>query len=306
MTLLIQIAVLVAALVFITVSAAMNALFLSSLGRTPVEVSLLAAVSIAADIAKAVLPVLLARAILLRAWGYAAATMVMLVMVVALSLASGTGFAAMTRGAVTAEREARSEQLARRRQELAEIEARIAGLGVLEPLPLVEAQVARLHLDRRWAVTKFCTDVATTAARSFCEEAVKLQGLQRNAELHGRLREERRSIMARIEALENSGALQMGDQQVAALAKIIGLSERILGVIAASSVAVTLELGSILLVLLASGPMLRGWREPGTEPPPAAIPVSLPAQADRSHWQRQRSRTLGTIERGSGERRENA
>ncbi|MDX2158288.1 MAG: hypothetical protein SFW09_17450 [Hyphomicrobiaceae bacterium] len=51
------------------------------------------------------------------------------------------------------------------------------------------------------------------------------------------LREERRAVVARIEVLENGGTLQTGDQQVAALAKMIGLSERILAVMAASSVA---------------------------------------------------------------------
>ena len=49
----------------------MNALFLSSLGRSALEVGLLAAVSIASDISKAVLPVLMLRSVLLRAWGNA-------------------------------------------------------------------------------------------------------------------------------------------------------------------------------------------------------------------------------------------
>jgi hypothetical protein len=86
---------ILAALMFIAVSAIMNALFLSSLGRTPLEVGLLAAVSLASDISKAVLPVLMVRAVWLRAWGNAAAAALLLMGVVALSLASGTGFALM-------------------------------------------------------------------------------------------------------------------------------------------------------------------------------------------------------------------
>lgn len=305
MTLLLQVAVWCAALVFIAVSGAMNALFLSSLGRTPVEAGLLAAVSIAADIAKAVLPVLLARALLLRAWGYAAVTAGMLAMVVALSLASGTGFAAMTRGAVTAEREAKSEQLSRRRRELADVEARIVAVGAVEPLPLIAAQASRLKLDRRWVASKACTETPSSSLRTFCEEVVKLQGLERHAELHERLRTERQMLVARIEQLEQAGASQTVDPQAVALADVTGINAGQLRIILASSVAVTLEVGSIFLVLLASGPMLRGWREPGTEPAPAPNPATLPVQADRMHWQRQRGKTLGTVQTSS-ERRENA
>jgi hypothetical protein len=50
MNFVLQGAVVVGALIFIVVSAAMNALFLSSLGRSPVEMGLLAAVSLAADL----------------------------------------------------------------------------------------------------------------------------------------------------------------------------------------------------------------------------------------------------------------
>ena len=67
---------LTAAALFIAVSATMNSLFLGSLGRTPLEAGLFAAVSIAADLAKAVLPVALlaalARRLLLTALAAAA------------------------------------------------------------------------------------------------------------------------------------------------------------------------------------------------------------------------------------------
>ena len=122
MNLLLLVAVALAALLFIAVSATMNALFLSSLGRTPIECGLLAAVSLASDIVKAVLPVVIMRAIILRAWVQGGAAALMLAVVVALSLASGTGFAALTRGTVTASRAAQNDLLVARQRDLAEME----------------------------------------------------------------------------------------------------------------------------------------------------------------------------------------
>ena len=274
----------------------MNALFLSSLGRSPIEIGLLAAVSVAADMAKAALPVLLTRAFLLRAWGYAAVSALMLVFVVLQSLASGTGFIAMMRGAATSIHEARSEQLAQRRKELAEIEAQIAELGTGQPVELIEADLATAKLDRRWTTSKSCTEVVSAAVRQYCGEVLKLYRMGRHEELHRRAVDERRRLGASIEALRAEGAELESDHQVAAIAALFGVAREIPRVILTSSVAVTLELGSIFLVLLAAGPMLRGWRDPGSEPPPEPIPAPLPLQADRSHWQRQRrSATIGTM-----------
>ena len=166
---------IVAALLFIGVSATMNALFLSSLGRTSLEVGLLAAVSIASDISKAVLPVLMVRSVLLRAWGNAAAAALLLLGVVALSLASGTGFAALMRDATTSARGAHSEQIAATRQELREIEARLAALAGSRGAPIIEADIAALHIDRRWQTSKFCTEPNSATARQFCGEVLRLQ-----------------------------------------------------------------------------------------------------------------------------------
>jgi hypothetical protein len=141
MTLLLQAAIVSAALVFVAVSGTMNALFLSSLGRTPVEVGLLAAVSIASDITKAALPVILARAIMLRAVGQTLAVAVLLTFVVVLSLASGTGFTAMTRSSVTSAQDAQQHQLARLQTELNEIDRQIEALSkrIKRPSPLIGA-----------------------------------------------------------------------------------------------------------------------------------------------------------------------
>ena len=116
MTILVRVLVLGAALLFIMVSAAMNAVFLSSLGRTPIEATMLGLVSVASNAAKVALPVVLMRALTLRAWVHAGAAGVMLVAAIGLSLASGTGFAASTRSSIVSQRDAHAAQLTRRRR----------------------------------------------------------------------------------------------------------------------------------------------------------------------------------------------
>ena len=303
MTLLLQGAVLAAALVFIAVSAMMNALFLSSLGRTPIEICLLAAVSVAADITKAALPVVLVRAVVLRAWGQTAVVAVLLLFVVLLSLASGTGFAALTRSGTTAAREAQSDHLGRLRKQLAEVEAKIAGLSPSRPAAVVEAHQTTMSIDRRWQASKLCTEISGAATREFCGEAMRLQAERVTAGAHEELTAERARLTAAVEELERAGAASEADPQSAAIAELFGIDRRWPRVALTSSIAIMLEIGSIFLVLVAAGPTLRGWREPGSEPKPEPIAVTLPVQADRSHWHRQRGKSLGIIGRVDGDGR---
>ena len=168
MSIILTTAMALAAVLFIAVSAAMNALFLGSLGRTPIEVGLLVAVSIAADVVKAALPVVILRAIIVRAWLHTAIATLMLAVVVALSLASGTGFAALTRDAATAAREAKSDALAARQRELHDLEARIAALTPTQPTSVIETELAASQVSRHWTATKSCSVVDTASAQKFC------------------------------------------------------------------------------------------------------------------------------------------
>lgn len=175
MNFVLQTMTIIAALLFIGVSATMNALFLSSLGRTPLEIGLLAAVSLASDISKAVLPVLIARAVLLRAWVNVGVASIMLVGVTALSLASGTGFAALMRDTVTATRGAHAEQISAVRQELREIETRLAALVAPRSTDVIDVELAGLRVDRRWQLSRSCAQPNSAATRQFCAEAFRLQ-----------------------------------------------------------------------------------------------------------------------------------
>lgn len=278
-----------AALLFLGVSATMNALFLSSLGRTMLEVGLLAAVSLASDISKGVLPVLMVRAVWLRAWGNAAAAVLLLIGVTALSLASGTGFAALMRDATTSTRQAHSERIAATRQELREIETRLAALMGSRGADIIEADIAALRIDRRWQISNSCAEANYPAARQYCGEVLRLQAELAAARDRDNLTAARQSKRHALEALQSVGASTDNDPQALVLGELLGLDSKSARIVLTTWTAVILELGSVIMVLLAAGLVFRRWRKPGTVEPTPIVPAELPVQADRHHWRRQRN-----------------
>ena len=289
------IVVATAALVFITVSAVMNALFLSSLGRTGVEVALLAMVSVTADVVKAVLPIMIVRAIGLRAWGQGLPAAALLIVVVALSLASGTGFAALTRGTATAARDNQADRVAATKRELADVEAQIAALALARPITVVDAELSGLTVDRRWAATKFCTDITGPAARTYCADVFKLRVERAIAAERHDLVSRRLQLRASFEALSANASGTDSDPQAAALAELLGVDRKVPRLVMTTGLAVLLELGSVVLVLLLFGVTLRDWREPEPAPappiPPAKVLVSVPEAKDRAYWRKQTKST---------------
>lgn len=291
MTIILQVAVCFAAFLFIGVSATMNALFLSSLGRTSLEVALLAAVSVASDVSKAVLPVLIVRASLMRAWGNVGAAALMLIGVTALSLASGTGFTALMRDAAGATRQAHAERLAAIRQELREIGNRLAGLTSPRAADIIDVELSGLRIDRRWQSSKLCAEPTSASMRQFCTDIFRLQAELAAARERDKWIAARQQKRADLDALQSHGAGTDDDPQALVLSGLFGVAPQLARVVLTSWTAVILELGSLIMVLLAAGPALRGWREPGITEPLAPVPAEIPVHADRHHWQRQRRGT---------------
>lgn len=289
-----RLAVALAALVFIAVSAAMNALFLSSLGRTLAEAVLLSCVSIAADVMKAVLPILLARALLLRAHVQTAIAGTMLCAVVMLSLASGSGFVATMRGAAHAANTTLSDKLAAATRDLSETDTRMVGLQSARPTAVIEAELAAAAVDRRWTASISCTVPAN--ARQFCADVSRFRVELAAAVERDALGLQRQKLRSAIAALTDAGAGRDDDPQAGALAGLLGIERTNLRAALSTGVAMVLELGSILLLLMLFGPTLHTWREPTPEAEPEAPAAEVPAQPDRLFWQREREKRI------SGER----
>lgn len=274
-----------AAALFIALSATMNGLFLASLGRTPTEASILAALSVAADVTKAVLPVVVVRAIVLRAWGQVIGASLMLGIVITLSLASGIGFAALTRGAATAARLADTEARSSIQRQLRDIDARLDLLPHGRTVGVLDVEIARTALDRFWTSSNSCTVIGAVAVRQFCAEVLRLKSERAAALDRKALMAERSTLTVRLASL-SSGAGE-SDPQAVAVADVLGVDTSRLRRGLSVALAVTIELGSVILILLLNGPALLRWRDP--ERPTEPSKVNLPHSKDVSQWHLRRN-----------------
>lgn len=298
MRLIVKGTVLVAALLFIGISASMNALFLASFGRSSIEVGLLTSVSIAGDAMKAVLPVVLARAITLRAWAQASLCGVLLAIAIAMSVASGFGFAAKLRAQAVSFQDSASAALKMRETELVELERRLSALPPSRIVSEITTDIEAAKLDRAWTVSKSCTSVSGAPIRKFCERVVLLRGELELSIERNRYQAERTTLRGTIGVLRNSGAAADADPQAGALAEVVGIDRTRVRALVTTATALVLELGSIGLILLAAGSTLRGWREPDAPQTVSHEPVVVPAAADRTYWHRQRSANTSPIKKG--------
>ena len=296
MSWLVTLSVAAAALIFVALSATMNALFLSSLGRTPLEAALLAAVSVAADIAKAMLPVVLMRAARLRAWLHVLAATAVLMVVVALSLTSGIGFAALIRDRAAAAHEAAKDTITRQRREILDIEQRLGQLGSPRATTVIDAALSHLAIDRRWTTTRGCAAIEGAQPRQFCSQYHGLRTERATAAERDRLEAARVAAQERL-ATQLDGGQPAPDAQSRVLAEAFGVGRAIPLQILAFFLAGVVEVGSIVLILLVAGPAVSGWREPGSEPVPPFEPVRVPQSRDVARWHRDRENANPTRQR---------
>ena len=108
------------------------------------------------------------------------------------------------------------------------------------------------------------------------------------AKERGALMAQRETLRASMNALQITAPDIDSDPQSSAIADLFGVDRKLPRLVLTTSLSVVLELGSVVLVLLAAGPTQRAWRDPGSEPKPAPVPAEVPLQADRSLWRRQR------------------
>ncbi len=283
-------AVTAAALAFVVVSGVMNALFLSSLGRTVSECTLLAVVSVAADIAKAALPVLMLWLWTRKAWSQAMLAAFMLAVLIVVSLASGTGYAAAMRGVAVAKHDARAERTKRLKDDLAVLDRQLDGSSSVRAVTVIDAEQRVLHLDRLWSSTKACTDVTQPASRTFCASVRRLdveRALAVERQRHGTLREQ---LLEKLGGDDSADATADASLQVAAIAELIGYDVGRVRQGFSVATALVLELGCVLLLLVVGGSIwtpARGPADPPVEPAPAppvevaqAPPDLAPSSAD--------------------------
>lgn len=288
----------IAAAGFVVGSATTNAVFLSSLGRTRAEGAIYICVSIASDLAKVVLPVAIAHAAAKRAWVQGALCAGALAGTILLSVASGTGFAALTRGTVMGVRDATAARIAAQESERAALLPRLTRVEFARELAVVEVALSAAWADRRWAASKKCAEPSGASARQFCAETAQLQIEEAAARERERLAAAEKALRLSIEALRAERGAAGIDPQVDALAALVDVTPEKLRARLMLGLALVMELGGIVLVLLIAGPLLSNapaTTAAGTRKSEEREIVNLPAQVDRSFWLRRSARRPAAV-----------
>lgn len=276
---------IIAAIVLCAVSAAMNYLFLASLGKTPLEGQVLGAASAAADLLKALLPFFIAWSWQSRRFVAAAGGTIAFVFFAGFSLLSALGFAAETRGTLVQSREEANAAYVRMLRDLGEKAEKRRALPVHRPAGVVSEDIARHQQDRRWSATKACTEATQSESRAYCAAYFTLRSELAASEEAQRLSAEIARLQSQADALRSSGAGQESDPQVALLSRIIGTEREPVRLALTVLIAILVEIGASLGLFLASG---HGAAK--------QMPVSEPAEAGQLPQPEAAPRMVGDIE----------
>ncbi len=210
-----------AAVTCIAASSTMNWFFLSSLGKSMVEGYIFGAVSVSADVIKAVLPIFIVLAWVHRRIVYVVGGSMICAILVVLSLLSAVGFSASNRGAVAGGIESLNAQLRLAETRLLTVNKELEALKNPRPLPAIEADIRALKHNSRWTGTKQCTDATASRSRTFCANYEQLR-----AELAVNIERSRNmltvnNVAEEIKTLRARGAGQNADHQANVLKRLV-------------------------------------------------------------------------------------
>jgi len=242
-----------AALVMAGVSAAMNYVFLASLGKTPFEGEMLGAASAAADVLKALLPFFIAWAWASGRYVGAVAGSMTFVLFAGFSLLSAIGFAADNRGALIEDRAALDSKYAGMRTDIDRLRGAVAGLPAHRPQGVSAEELRAAEQDRLWSRSKACTEATETASREFCTAYYRLRAEQAAAMEAQRLGQLIQEQQGELDRLKAQGAGQGRDPQASVLAKLSTMPEDNVRLALIVVVALVVEFGSSLGLYLATG-----------------------------------------------------
>jgi hypothetical protein len=271
-----------AAGVLLAVSCAMNYRFGFSLGRTEFDGQIYGAASAAADCMKALVPFFFFAAVRSRMWSQAAASALVWVVVMAYSLTSALGHAALNRLDTAGQRATEAQTYKDQRADLTRAKEQLSWVPQARPAQTVQADINTVKNERRWNMSSGCTDVTTSKSRTFCEQYNALTAELASAEQRVALEQRIAAIQGKL--AESSGATVMSeaDPQAAVLTKLAGAiapTVKLEDVQTALTVfiALLLEVGSAFGMFIA----FSQWRlyDRHTPAAPRMAPVSTAAAA---------------------------
>lgn len=269
-----------AALVFIGASGAMNYTFMVAQGHSPLEGQILGAVSVAIDAMKALLPFVIAATFLSRQWLRMSLASLAWALFFIFSLMSAVGFAAMNRGAVSGDKDAINARHGLAVKELREVDGRLGTLPAARVSGIIEQELAAARQAPRWQSSRQCAEATAGESRKFCADFFRLQGELETALESQRLAEQQRRLRAEVKALLERGAGQDADPQVSVITRLL---QKVLPAADFSDVrlsliifiAVLVEIGAAFGLYLFAGPRRRDARAPSAAV--AKEPVKTPS-----------------------------
>ncbi len=244
-----------AAAVLLAVSAAMNWRFGYSLGKTELDGVIYGSASAAADCFKALVPFFFFAAIRNRMWSQAAASAVVWVVVLAYSLTSALGHAALNRLDTAGQRAAHAKSYKDLRADLKRAEEQLSWIPQHRPASAVQAEIDSLKMQRAWQWSNSCSEIKGKQTRDFCQKFQGLTSEQASAEqaiVLGKRIDEVKSKLANANANGTHGSALMteADPQAAVLthlAAFVGMGKidvQDMQTVLTIFVALLLEVGS--------------------------------------------------------------
>ena len=235
-----------AASVLLLVSAAMNWRFGYSLGHSELDSQLLGLASAASDCLKALIPFFLFAALRNRQWSQAIAAALLWAVCLTYSLTSALGFSAINRADTTGQRAAVAAVYGDMKAELDKTREKLSWVPQHRPAGMVAQEVEVLKQNKRWDMSKSCTDATSGPSKAFCGQfhtlLAELGAAQEADKLQGRIDE----VRGKIETATSGVALAAIDPQVDTLSSLSGQNKALVQTGLILMVALLVELGSSL------------------------------------------------------------
>lgn len=282
----------VAAIALIVASCFMNFTFWHEQGRTEFEANIFGGVSVAVDILKSVLPVLIGFAVAARRWLYVVTASFGFVLFLSAALLAAVGFSSMNRGHVVGGRETVTAKYDLAKHELTELDNRASGLTGYPPAGTIEDNLKAMQQDKRWTSSASCTDATAGPSREFCTSYFAERAKLSSAIEANRIEERRTELRREVNQLRVAGAGEAADPQASLLARLLPSGVGVSRVQLALNIffAVLVEFGAALGLYMATrhgafparvAAPRRARSAAATEPASSAVTILAPRKPAR-------------------------
>ncbi len=270
----------IAAGILLVVSAAMNYRFGFSLGKTAWDGQIYGAASAAADCFKALIPFFFFAALRNRMWSQAIAAALVWTVVVAYSMTSALGHAALNRLDTTGQRAVEAAAYKDLRADSKRAQEQLTWIPAHRPAETVAAELNVLKAQRYWVLTKDCTLITGKGARDFCQQFHKLNAEHASAQQSEKLETRIADIGSKLAKAGGGTAMAESDPQASVLAKISGLDISTVQTALTIFVALLIEVGSGFGMYVA----FAYWRLHDRKAEPVALPAATAAAGHPPVW----------------------